>query len=43
MWNVEPERLDWSEVEVEEEDRSMEAAAEVVETMALAEMGSGWL
>ena len=29
--------------EVDEPDNSMEAAAEVVEAIAVAEMGSGWL
>lgn len=32
----------WLE-DVEEPDNSMEAAAEVVEAMAVAETGSGWL
>lgn len=31
------------EVEVVEPDNSMEAAAEVVEAIAVAEIGSGWL
>lgn len=29
--------------EVDEPDKSMEAAAEVVDAMAVAEIGSGWL
>lgn len=33
----------WPEPEVDEPDRSMEAAAEVVEAMAVADAGSGWL
>lgn len=31
------------EVEVDEPDKSMEAAAEVVDAMAVAEIGRGWL
>lgn len=33
----------WVGREVEEPDISMQAAAEVVEAMAVAEIGSGWL
>ncbi len=32
----------WPELD-DEPDRSMEAAAEVVEAMAVADIGSGWL
>lgn len=33
----------WLDLEVDEPDRSMEAAADVVEAMAVADTGSGWL